>query len=80
MLDATFEALAADLAADRLWTLGVRGIEERDCGDAGNGTGRSGRAVVELRTSVGEDDAAIARAVSALDPGWQSTGSLPISS
>ena len=49
-----------DLASDRLWQLGVRAIEE--C------AGRGG--AVDLRTSVGRDDAAIARAVGALDPSW----------
>jgi ribosomal protein L11 methyltransferase len=49
-----------DVASDRLWQLGVRAIEERP-GSGG---------VVELRTSVGRDDAAIARAVDTLDANW----------
>jgi ribosomal protein L11 methyltransferase len=49
-----------DLASDRLWQLGVRAIEER----AGSG------GAVDLRTSVGRDEAAIVRAVGMLDPRW----------
>jgi ribosomal protein L11 methyltransferase len=49
-----------DLASDRLWQLGVRAIEERPVGGG----------AVELRTSVGRDDASIARAVRALEPTW----------
>ena len=51
---------AADVASDRLWQLGVRAVEERDL--AGG--------VVELRTSVGRDDDAVARAAAILDPNW----------
>ena len=49
-----------DVASDRLWQLGVRAIEERP----------SSGGAVELRTSVGRDDAAIARAVDVLEPSW----------
>ncbi len=49
-----------DVASDRLWQLGVRAIEER----AGSG------GAVELRTSVGQDDEAVARAVDTLDARW----------
>jgi ribosomal protein L11 methyltransferase len=56
----TVPADLVEVASDRLWTLGVRGIEERSTAD--------GR--VDLRTSVGEDDAAISRAARSLDPGW----------
>jgi ribosomal protein L11 methyltransferase len=38
---------AAELAADRLWTAGARAVEERD----------AGHGLVELRTSLGSDDA-----------------------
>lgn len=57
----TVEADLAEVAADRLWALGVRGIEEREVGDRR----------VELRTVVGEDDVAIARAASTLEPAWR---------
>ena len=49
-----------DLASDRLWQLGVRAIEERAAGGG----------AVELRTSVGQDDDAVARATAALEPSW----------
>ncbi len=52
----------ADVASDRLWQLGVRAVEERSPIDGGAGT--------ELWTSVGQDDAAIARAVATLEPDW----------
>ena len=51
-----------DVASDRLWQLGVRAIEER--ADAG-GIGR-----VELWTAVGDEPAAIERAVRALGERW----------
>ncbi len=49
-----------DVASDRLWQLGVRAIEERPAGGG----------AVDLRTSVGRDDASVARAAAALEPGW----------
>ena len=50
-----------DLASDVLWGLGVRAIEERPGED---------RSQVELWTSVGEEDEAIERAVTALRGRW----------
>jgi ribosomal protein L11 methyltransferase len=50
-----------DLASDRLWQLGVRAIEER-CTDSAE--------VLELWTSVGADDQAVAGAASTLDVKW----------
>jgi ribosomal protein L11 methyltransferase len=50
-----------DIASDRLWTLGVRGIEERELDDG----------TVELRVSVGESPSAVERASSRLDPRWR---------
>lgn len=52
----------SELAADVLWTLGVRGVEER--------ASTSSASDVELWTSVGDDDSAVARAASALREGW----------
>ena len=52
----------SELAADVLWTLGVRGVEER----ASSGCASD----VELWTSVGDNEAAVARAASALLEGW----------
>jgi ribosomal protein L11 methyltransferase len=49
-----------DVASDRLWQLGVRAIEERPQHGGG----------VELRTSVGQDDTAIARAAATLEGSW----------
>lgn len=49
-----------EIAGDRLWGLGVRAIEER--------TGSGG--AVELWTSVGQEDDAIAAAAATLEPGW----------
>lgn len=51
----------ADVAADALWGLGVRAIEERTRVDDGR---------VELWTSVGDEDEAIQRAVDALGGRW----------
>lgn len=51
----------AEVAADVLWQLGVRGIEER-AADGGD--------VVELWTSVGSESAAIERAVDAIAGRW----------
>ncbi|MEP4651426.1 MAG: 50S ribosomal protein L11 methyltransferase, partial [Ilumatobacter sp.] len=56
----TVDAPLADLVTDRLWQLGVRAVSEVGIAD--------GR--VEVSTSVGNDDDAIARALSALDPAW----------
>jgi ribosomal protein L11 methyltransferase len=51
-----------DVATDRLWQLGVRAIEERaDADDVGR---------VELWTAVGDEPAAIERAVRALGQRW----------
>ncbi len=58
----TVDTDQVDLASDRLWQLGVRAVEERSPADGGAG--------IELWTSVGQDDAAIARAAAALEPGW----------
>jgi ribosomal protein L11 methyltransferase len=61
----TVSAAEADVAADALWQLGVRAIEERTHrGDDGpNGQ-------VELWTAVGEDPGAAERAVAALAGRW----------
>lgn len=56
----TVDALLADVVTDRLWQLGVRAVSEVELPD--------GRA--EVSTSVGNDDDAIARALSALDASW----------
>jgi len=58
-------AADADLAADALWQLGVRAVEER--AHAGDGTARD---LVELWTSVGEESGAVDRAVDALAGRW----------
>ncbi len=52
---------ASELAADRMWQWGVRGITEIELAD--------GR--VELTTSVGNDRDAIGRALATLDPSWR---------
>ena len=49
-----------DRASDALWQLGVRAVEERVVPGGW----------VELRTSVGQDDEAVARAAATLDPAW----------
>lgn len=51
----------ADAVADRMWSWGVRGVEERTLDD-----GRQ-----QLSTSVGNHGDSIARALSSLDPSWQ---------
>lgn len=56
----TVDASLADVVTDRLWQLGVRAVSEVKVVD--------GR--VEVSTSVGNDDDAIARALSVLDPAW----------
>lgn len=56
----TVEASLADIVTDRLWQLGVRAVSEVELSDRR----------VEVSTSVGNDDDAIARATSALDPSW----------
>lgn len=56
----TVDALLADVVTDRLWQLGVRAVSEVELPD--------GRA--EVSTSVGNDDDAIARALSDLDASW----------
>ena len=48
-----------ELASDQLWQLGVRAIEERSVGDA-----------IELWTTVGESDDAVARATAELNGRW----------
>ena len=58
----TVETDHVDLASDRLWQLGVRAVEERSPADGGAG--------IELWTSVGQDDDAIARAAARLEPDW----------
>ena len=50
----------AEIAADRLWQLGVEAVGLHDPIDGH----------VELWTSVGASDESLARAVAALDPGW----------
>ncbi|MGB0114467.1 MAG: 50S ribosomal protein L11 methyltransferase [Ilumatobacteraceae bacterium] len=71
----TVSAADADLAADALWQLGVRAIEERLPVAAGerdadvDATGAAGTNV-ELWTSVGDDDDAIDRAVVMVDGRW----------
>lgn len=54
-------ATDVELASDRLWGLGVRGIEERI----------PSRGRVELWTSVGDDPGAFERAAARLDPAWR---------
>ena len=56
----TVDALLADIVTDRLWQLGVRAVSEVELPDG----------TAEVSTSVGNDDDAIARALSALDPSW----------
>jgi len=51
----------AEIVTDRMWQWGVRAVSETSLGD--------GRA--EVATSVGNDPAAIDRALIALDPDWQ---------
>jgi ribosomal protein L11 methyltransferase len=51
----------AEVASDVLWSLGVVAIEERRCADD----------LVELWTSVGDDDAALDAVADALGPRWQ---------
>lgn len=60
MLALTVPAADAELAADRLWAAGARAVEERDTAD--------GR--VELRTTLGDDDAITAGRVGELPIGW----------
>lgn len=55
---ATVPAAAAEVAADRLWSLGVRGIEERPGAREGE---------IELWTVVGEEPAALAAAGALFD-------------
>lgn len=54
------EPHVADVVSDRFWQLGVRAVSES--------THPDGR--VEVSSSVGDDDAAIARAVATFDPSW----------
>lgn len=56
----TVESALADIVTDRLWQLGVRAVSEVEVPD--------GR--VEVSTSVGNDDDAIARALGAIDSAW----------
>ena len=56
----TVEASLADIVTDRLWQLGVRAVSEIALPDAH----------IEVSTSVGNDDAAITRALGTLDPAW----------
>jgi ribosomal protein L11 methyltransferase len=56
----TVPASDAELAADRLFALGAAAVEEWVAADG----------TVELRTHVGDADAAIAAAAAALDPAW----------
>lgn len=57
----TVSAEDVDLAADRLWQLGVRAVVEHDTSVEG---------VVELWTAVGDEPDAVARAAAALDSNW----------
>ena len=50
----------ADAVADRMWSWGVRGVEEQTLAD-----GRQ-----QLSTSVGNHGDSIARALASLDPSW----------
>ncbi len=62
------DSTEVDVASDALWQLGVRAIEERLApATAGAGDGRDR---VELRTSVGDDDESIRRAVDHLAQRW----------
>jgi ribosomal protein L11 methyltransferase len=56
----TVQMADAELAADRLWQIGVSAVEER-VGDEGQ---------VELWTVVGDEDAAVERAAAMLDARW----------
>ena len=58
MISVTVPDDLAELAADRMWQWGVRGIEE-SAGTDGD---------VTLRTTVGSDGDAIAQALGTLDP------------
>ncbi len=55
------EPALAEIVTDRMWQWGVRAVGERD----------AGRERVEIFTSVGGDDDAIARALSTLDADWE---------
>lgn len=56
----TVDEAVADLVTDRMWQWGVQAVSEAGLGDG----------MVQVTTSVGADDAAIARAVASLDPTW----------
>lgn len=56
----TVDEAVADLVTDRMWQWGVQAVSEAQLGDG----------KVEVTTSVGADDAAIARAVASLDQTW----------
>jgi ribosomal protein L11 methyltransferase len=60
----TVPAEEAELAADVLWGIGVRAVEER------RPAGPSGDGAVELWTHVGDGDEGFARAVGAVDDRW----------
>jgi ribosomal protein L11 methyltransferase len=51
----------AEIVTDRLWQLGVQAVSETAIGDG----------LVEVSTSVGNDEAAIQRSITALDPAWR---------
>lgn len=57
----TVTADLADIVTDRMWQWGVHAVSETGVGND----------VVEVSTSVGNDDDAIARARATLDRGWQ---------
>ncbi len=61
----TVPAGDVDVASDRLWTLGVRAVEERAGGAAADGTD-----TIELWTMVGDEPPALDAAAAAMDPGW----------
>ena len=52
---------SADVVTDRMWQWGVQAVGETDIGDG----------IVEIVTSVGDDQQAIDRALATLDPAWE---------
>jgi ribosomal protein L11 methyltransferase len=62
MLVLSVPSTEAELASDALWALGVVAVEERASGD---GT------IVELRTSLGDDHAAVTREAEAFPKRWR---------
>ncbi|MEL6890792.1 MAG: 50S ribosomal protein L11 methyltransferase [Actinomycetota bacterium] len=60
LIRVTVDLDLAEVVADRMWSWGVRGVEEFPADDG----------QVTLSTSVGNDRSAIARALSSLNPSW----------